>query len=213
MPNLDREQSSDRSQSNILTMAYQWFKSFHIVGFTVWFAGLFYLVRLFIYHVEANEQPEPASSILKQQYQIMEKRLYGIITTPGMLLTLAMAVGIISTEPDIIHEQWLHIKVSLVFLLIGYHYYCSILMKKLAVDECKWSSQQLRGLNELPTLFLVAIVLLAIFKNSLPTDITSYVIVGLVVVMAATIQLYARKRRLDSEKLAIEQIPTSEISA
>ena len=194
-------------------MAYQWFKSFHIVGFTVWFAGLFYLVRLFIYHVEANEQPEPARSILKQQYQIMEKRLYGIITTPGMLVTLAMAGGVISTEPDIIHERWLHIKVSLVFLLIGYHYYCSILMKKLAVDECKWSSQQLRALNELPTLFLVAIVLLAIFKNSLPTDITSYVIVGLVVVMAATIQLYARKRRLDSEKLAIEQIPTSEISA
>jgi protoporphyrinogen IX oxidase len=183
-------------------MAYQWFKSFHIIGFTVWFAGLFYLVRLFIYHVEANEKPEPARSILKEQYQIMEKRLYSIITTPGMLVTIAMAIGIISTEPGIIHESWLHIKLGLVTLLIGYHHYCKILMKKLAVDECKWSSQQLRGLNELPTLFLVAIVLLAIFKNNLPTDITGYLIVGLVVLMAATIQLYARKRRLDEEKLA-----------
>jgi protoporphyrinogen IX oxidase len=196
-----------------LTMAYQWFKSFHIVGFTVWFAGLFYLVRLFIYHVEANEKPEPARSILKEQYQIMEKRLYSIITTPGMLVTLAMAIGIISTEPDIIHQRWLHLKIGLVVLLIGYHYYCKSLMKKLAVDECKWSSQQLRALNELPTLFLVTIVLLAIFKNGLPTDLTGYLIVGLVVLMAATIQLYARKRRLDAEKLASNQVSTSEISA
>ncbi len=194
-------------------MAYQWFKSFHIIGFTVWFAGLFYLVRLFIYHVEANEQPEPARSILKEQYQIMEKRLYSIITTPGMFVTLAMAIGIISTEPDIIHQRWLHIKMGLVLLLIGYHHYCKSLMKKLAVDECKWNSQQLRALNELPTLFLVAIVLLAIFKNSLPTDITGYVIVGLVVLMAATIQIYARKRRLDAEKSATTEVSTSEISA
>ncbi|AFY95190.1 protoporphyrinogen oxidase HemJ [Chamaesiphon minutus] len=193
-------------------MAYQWFKSFHIIGFTVWFAGLFYLVRLFIYHVEANEKPEPARSILKEQYQIMEKRLYSIITTPGMLVTIAMAIGIISTEPGIIHQTWLHIKLSLVALLIGYHHYCKILMKKLAADKCKWSSQQLRGLNELPTLFLVAIVLLAIFKNNLPTDITGYLIVGLVVLMAATIQLYARKRRLDAEKLASNSSSTPELS-
>jgi putative membrane protein len=75
-------------------------------------------------------------------------------------------------------------------------------MKKLAADECKWTSQQLRGLNELPTLFLVVIVMLAIFKNGIPTDLTGYLIVGLVILMAATIQLYARKRRLDAEKLA-----------
>lgn len=191
-------------------MAYQWFKSFHIVGFTVWFAGLFYLVRLFIYHVEANDKPEPAQSILKEQYQIMEQRLYSIITTPGMFVTIAMAIGIISTEPEIIHERWLHIKIGFVVLLIGYHYYCRSLMKKLAVGECKWSSQQLRALNELPTLFLVAIVLLAIFKNALPTDITSYLLVGLVILMAATIQLYARKRRLDAEKLAIDPVSSSE---
>ena len=63
-------------------MPYLWFKAFHIIGVVVWFAGLFYLVRLFIYHVEADAQPEPAKSILKNQYTLMEKRLYGIITTP-----------------------------------------------------------------------------------------------------------------------------------
>ena len=64
-------------------MAYFWYKAFHIIGVVVWFAGLFYLVRLYIYHVEANDRPEPARSILQEQYLIMEKRLYNIITTPG----------------------------------------------------------------------------------------------------------------------------------
>ena len=76
-------------------MAYYWFKAFHIIGVVVWFAGLFYLVRLFIYHVEAEEEPEPARSILKKQYAIMETRLLKIITTPGMILTLAMAGGLL----------------------------------------------------------------------------------------------------------------------
>jgi putative membrane protein len=187
-------------------MAYSWFKAFHIVGIVVWFAGLFYLVRLFIYHVEANQEPEPARTILKNQYQIMEKRLYSIITTPGMLVTVAMAIGLLTTEPEILKEGWLHVKLGFVVLLIGYHHYCKRLMKQLAEDKCKWNSQQLRALNEAPTVMLIVIVLLAVFKNNLPTDITVWGIVGLVVAMAATIQLYARKRRKDQEKLS-EQVP------
>lgn len=182
-------------------MAYYWFKAFHLVGIVVWFAGLFYLVRLFIYHVEANEQPEPAQTILKNQYQLMELRLYNIITTPGMLVTIAMAIGLISTEPEVLKQGWLHIKLLFVVLLIGYHHYCRRLMKQLAKNECRWSSQQLRALNEAPTVFLVAIVLLAVFKNNLPTDITAWGILAMIVAMAAIIQFYARKRRLDKEKL------------
>jgi protoporphyrinogen IX oxidase len=190
-------------------MAYSWFKAFHIIGFVVWFAGLFYLVRLFIYHVEANLEPEPARTILKNQYQIMEKRLYHIITNPGMFVTIAMAIGIVSTEPDVLKEGWLHIKLLFVAILIGYHYYCARLMKKLAVDECPWSGQQLRALNEAPTVMLVAIVLLAVFKNNLPTDITVWGIFAMIILMAVTIQLYAKKRRQDKEKLMAEigQIP------
>jgi putative membrane protein len=190
-------------------MAYSWFKAFHIVGIVVWFAGLFYLVRLFIYHVEANQEPEPARTILKNQYQIMEKRLYSIITTPGMLVTIAMAIGLLTTEPDVLKEGWLHVKLGFVVLLIGYHHYCKRLMKQLAEDKCKWNSQQLRALNEAPTVMLIVIVLLAVFKNNLPTDITVWGIVGLVVAMAATIQLYARKRRKDQEKVSeqVAQIP------
>jgi protoporphyrinogen IX oxidase len=185
-------------------MNYLWFKAFHIIGVVVWFAGLFYLVRLFVYHVEANEQPEPNRTILQQQYQIMEKRLYRLITTPGMVLTVVMAIALLITSPDLLKEPWLHAKLAFVAANIGYHHYCGRLMKQMANDKFALSSQQMRWLNEVPTVFLVIIVLLAVFKNSLPTDITAWGILALIVAMAAIIQLYARKRRLDRERQATE---------
>jgi putative membrane protein len=187
-------------------MAYYWFKAFHLIGIVVWFAGLFYLVRLFVYHAEANEKPEPARSILKEQYEIMEKRLYHIITTPGMILTVAMAIALISTEPEILHSWWLHLKLVFVVGLIGYHHFCKRLMKKLAANECQWTGQQFRALNEAPTILLVVIVMLATFKNNIPLDLTSWLIFGLIILMAASIQLYAKKRRKDAEQKLAQQV-------
>lgn len=183
-------------------MAYYWFKAFHVVGVVVWFAGLFYLVRLFIYHAEAEAEPEPARSILQKQYALMEKRLYNIITTPGMVVTVAMAIGLLSQEPQVLRDGWLQAKLGFVALLMAYHMYCGRLMKQLVAGTCQWSGQQLRALNEAPTLLLVVIVMLAIFKNSFPTGVTTWLMVALVVLMAATIQLYAKKRRLDKERQA-----------
>jgi protoporphyrinogen IX oxidase len=182
-------------------MAYFWFKAFHLIGVVVWFAGLFYLVRLFVYHAEASEQSEPAQTILKNQYQIMEKRLYNIITTPGMIVTVAMAIGLLSTEPEVLKNGWMHIKLTFVALLLIYHFYCGRIMKQLAANKCQWTGQQFRALNEAPTVLLVVIVLLAVFKNSLPLDLTTWLVFALVILMAASIQLYAKKRRLDQEKL------------
>ncbi|MBD2120763.1 protoporphyrinogen oxidase HemJ [Trichocoleus sp. FACHB-262] len=193
-------------------MAYFWFKAFHIIGVVVWFAGLFYLVRLFIYHVEAEEKPEPARSILQEQYALMEKRLYNIITTPGMAVTVAMAIGMLYTQPDLLHDRWLHFKLGFVAILLVYHHYCGRLLKQLGKGECKWNSRQLRALNEAPTLLLVVIVMLAVFKNSLPTDATAWVVVGLVITMAATIQLYAKIRRKNEEKLAAAATQTTDNS-
>ncbi len=190
-----------------MTMAYYWFKAFHIVGVVVWFAGLFYLVRLFIYHVEAEAEPEPARSILQNQYTIMEKRLYGIITTPGMVVTVAMAIALLVQMPEYLKEGWMHIKLGFVALLLAYHHYCARLMRQLHRGECQWSGKQLRALNEAPTLLLVVIVMLVIFKNNFPTGATTWLVAGLVVFMAATIQLYARKRRLDREKEALATTP------
>ena len=182
-------------------MAYYWFKAFHLIGIVVWFAGLFYLVRMFVYHAEAAEQPEPAQTILKNQFQLMEKRVYTIIMNPGMILTVVMAAGLVYTEPEVLKSGWLHIKLALVAVLIGYHHYCGRIRKQLERNECKWSAQQFRALNEAPTVLLVAIVLLAVFKNNLPLDITTWLIAALVVAMAVAIQLYAKKRRQDQEKL------------
>ena len=182
-------------------MAYYWYKAFHLIGVVVWFAGLFYLVRLFVYHAEAEQKPEPAQTILKNQYELMEKRLYNIITIPGMVVTVAMAIGLISTEPEVLKSGWLHIKLTFVVLLLAYHFWCGRIMKKLAQGESKWTGQQFRALNEAPTLLLVVIVLLAVFKNGLPLDLTTWLIVALIVTMVAAIQLYAKKRQKDREKL------------
>jgi putative membrane protein len=194
-------------------MAYYWFKAFHIVGFVSWFAGMFYLPRLFVYHAEANEQPEPDRSILKKQFQLMEKRLYSIIMTPAMVLTLAMAIGLVSTEPDVLRQPWLHVKLALVAILVAYHGYCKRIMTKLAADECQMTAQQFRWFNEFPTVFFVVVVLLAIFKNDLPLDATTWTVAAMVLAFAVFIQLYARKRRLDKERAAQEAATNEESGA
>jgi protoporphyrinogen IX oxidase len=193
-------------------MAYQWFKAFHLIGVVVWFAGLFYIVRLFVYHAEASQEAEPAKTILINQYEIMEKRLYNIITMPGMVVTVVMAIGLLTTEPEVLKDRWLHIKLAFVAALLVYHFYCGRIMRRLAKGQCNWSGQQFRALNEAPTILLVAIVLLAVFKNNLPTDITAWGIAAMVVVMAVTIQLYAKKRKRDQEILVASQAKDDELT-
>ena len=180
-------------------MEYYWFKAFHIIGVVVWFAGLFYLVRLFVYHAEANEEQEPKKTILKTQYTLMEKRLYNIITTPGMLVTLVMAIGIISTDKTVLQSWWLHVKLLFVGLLLIYHYYCGKIIKQLEQDTCLWTGKQFRMLNEAPTILLVSIVLLVVFKNNLPLNFVTLLLVLLVILMMISIQLYAKKRRFSEE--------------
>ncbi|KZR75482.1 protoporphyrinogen oxidase HemJ [Prochlorococcus marinus] len=176
--------------------AYLWFKTLHIVGVVVWFAGLFYLVRLFIYHVEAAELEPTVKKAFEEQYTLMERRLANIITTPGMILAVSMAVGLLITQPSWLHQTWMQAKLALVAGLIAYHIFCYRLMGQLNRGECSWSGRQLRALNELPTLFLVLVVMLVVFKNQFPTGAATWLIVGLVLFMAASIQFYARWRRL-----------------
>ncbi|MEY3749907.1 MAG: protoporphyrinogen oxidase HemJ [Cyanobacteriota bacterium] len=182
--------------------AYLWFKTLHIVGVVVWFAGLFYLVRLFIYHREAEEL-EPALRLAFQaQYGLMEKRLANIITTPGMVVAVSMAAGLLVSNPAWLHQGWMHAKLAFVAGLIAYHAFCYRLMGQLQQGNCNWSPKQLRALNELPTLLLVIVVMLVVFKNQFPTGAATWFIVGLVVFMAASIQFYARWRRLRAEREA-----------
>ncbi|MCP9839511.1 protoporphyrinogen oxidase HemJ [Synechococcus sp. J7-Johnson] len=183
--------------------AYLWFKTLHIVGVVVWFAGLFYLVRLFIYHVEAEALEEPLRSAFQQQYTLMERRLANIITTPGMVVAVAMAVGLLVAQPIWLKQGWMHAKLAVVMALLAYHWFCYRLMGQLRQGSCRWSGRQLRALNELPTLMLVLVVMLVVFKGQFPTGAATWFLVALVVAMAGSIQFYARWRRLRVEQEAL----------
>ena len=107
----------------------------------------------------------------------------------------------ISDAEELLKQGWLHAKLGFVAVLIAYHFYCGRLMKQLAAGTCQWTSQTLRALNEAPTILLLLIVLLAIFKNSLPTDMATVAVIASVLLMIVTINLYAKKRKRDQEKL------------
>ena len=146
-------------------------KALHIIFIVTWFAGLFYIVRLFIYHTEAqnNEQlDERAKSVLCFQFKIMEKRLWYGITTPSFLLTLACGTLLLSKNwAHYITQPWMYLKLSLLAGLIVYHWYCGRIFNKLQKNEIPHSSLFLRFFNEIATVFLVCIVFTALFKNTL----------------------------------------------
>lgn len=146
-----------------------YFKALHIVGFVTWFAGLFYLVRMFVYHTESREKPEPEQSILTNQFNLMQWRVYKIICTPAMVLTwvCGLAMLFIYGLEWLQSNPWMYIKLMLLILLTGYHFSCKRIIKQLENGESTYTSFQFRLLNELPTLFLLSIVLLAVLKNSL----------------------------------------------
>lgn len=146
-------------------MSFFYLKALHIIFVVTWFAGLFYIVRLFIYHREAMEMEEPRKSILIDQYSLMEKRLWYGITWPSAILTLIFGPTLLPSFMPIKTEYWLHAKLFLVFLLFLYHLQCGRLYKALQRGESSWTSTKLRIWNEVSTLFLVAIVFLVILKD------------------------------------------------
>jgi protoporphyrinogen IX oxidase len=188
-------------------MEYLWFKSFHILGFVAWFAGLFYLPRLFIYHIETEERQEPIRSALKEEYSRIEKLLYKLIMMPAMIFTIVMAIGIVSTEPDVLRENWLHAKLLFVLLLVGFHFYCGRIISELETGTCSIDSLQMRRINEIPTILLGLVILLAIFKNSLPINIASWGTLAAILAFAVIIQLYASKRRSNKQE-ELSQVTT-----
>jgi len=129
-------------------------KALHIIFMVSWFAGLFYIVRLFIYFVEANEQEEPKKSILQEQFEIMQKRLWWIITTPAMILTVVFGAIMIIDQPEYyLSQPWMHWKLGFVGILLIYHFYCQKMMKQCQRRSIRWTSGKLRIWNELATLY------------------------------------------------------------
>ncbi len=144
-------------------------KAFHIVGFVAWFAGLFYLVRMFVYHVEAQDKPQPDRAILTKQFALMEGRVYTIICNPAMMFTWTCGLGMLYLNgwEWFSVNTWMHFKLLLLGLLTAYHIWCKRIVAQLAAGNFQFSSFQFRLLNEVPTLFLLSISLLAVLKNNL----------------------------------------------
>ena len=176
-------------------MAILYLKAFHIVGFVAWFAGLFYLVRIFVYHVEAEEKPSPEREILTRQFHLMEWRVYKIIANPAMMFTFACGIGMLIVNPAYLQLGWLHVKLTLLILLLGYHLYCKKIIQKLEAGTNTLTSFQFRLLNEVPTLFLVSIVLLAVLRNNVQYYFLFIGILVLAILFYLAAKAYRRKRK------------------
>ena len=181
---------------SLIMNAYYIFKIVHIIGFTAWFAGLFYLVRMFVYHTEAYDDPQPRQDILKDQFHLMEERVYKIICNPAMTITWIFGLLMIySNGWDWFKvNYWLHGKLLLVFALSGYQGYCGSLIKKLEKGKAGFSSTQFRLFNEVPTLFLILIASLAVFKNATNPFILVISIIGVIGVLVFFTRLYKNIR-------------------
>lgn len=136
-----------------------WIKAFHIIAMVAWFAGLFYLPRLFVYHVDAHD------NLSIQRFKIMEGRLYYYISYPAAILTTLLGLILVSYNwPYYLHAVWLHIKLSLVIILWIYHLSLGHYLKLFAQNKNQKTSKFYRIFNEVPTFLLVLIVILVVVK-------------------------------------------------
>jgi protoporphyrinogen IX oxidase len=172
---------------------YFYVKALHIIFVVTWFSGLFYIVRLFVYKAEANEKPEPERSILLKQFSIMQKRLWYGITWPSAILTLLFGtwIGILYGSLP----AWLLIKLFFVAGLFIYHLSLHSIFRQQQKENFKWTSYQLRMWNELATVFLLCIVMLAVVKQLLSVAWAVGVLVIFVVLLLAAIKIYKRFRK------------------
>lgn len=141
-----------------------WVKSFHIIFMVTWFAGLFYLPRLFVYHAQSNDQ------ISLERFKIMERKLFWGIMTPGAIITIILGIALIIGYGGLSYlaqSGWLHIKISLVIILIFYHIWCGKLLITFKNDQNHHSHVWFRWFNEFPVLLIIPIVLLVVMKPSL----------------------------------------------
>jgi len=134
-----------------------WLKAFHVIAMVTWFAGLFYLPRLFVYHADAGDW------ISVERFRIMERRLFMIMSI-GAAATVVLGIAMIVAAPAYLKMGWLHVKMTLVLLLIVYHGLCYKFLRDFAHDRRTHTARWFRAFNEVPSLLLVGIVILAIVK-------------------------------------------------
>jgi putative membrane protein len=171
---------------------YSYVKAIHLIFIVTWFSGLFYMVRLFIYHTEAAEKPEPAKSILQQQFKVMIRRLWLGITWPSAILTLIFGPWMMILLGSV--PTWLAIKLGFVVGLYGYHFSLHILYRQQMKGIFRLSSQQLRIWNEVATIFLVVIVILAVVKQEMSWVWGLVGLFAFVILLMSAIRIYKMVR-------------------
>lgn len=171
---------------------YNTYKALHIIFVVSWFAGLFYIVRLFIYHTEANMKSETERDILQKQFNFMQRRLWYVITTPAMILTVVFGSLMLWCQPALFSMPWMQIKLAFVVILLVYHFICQGIMYKLEKGNSGWKSGHLRMWNELATLILVAVIFLVILKDSLSWITGTLSFFGVAIALMLGIKLYKK---------------------
>ncbi len=177
---------------------YQYLKALHIIFIVTWFSGMFYIVRLFIYAAEAHEKQDEKTAVLLPQYQLMAKRLWLGITWPSAILTAILGPTLIFAGPwasSFANQPWLHIKLGFVVLLYMYFFSLHRIFKQQQQDVFTVSSMRLRVWNEVATLFLVAIVMLAVVKNAMSWVWGVLGLLGLMVLLVIAIRIYKKLRK------------------
>ena len=138
---------------------YLWLKALHLIFMVAWFAGLFYIFRLFVYHVKFKDQANMAEA-----YTLMERKLLYVIMHPAMSFTLIFGIWLLMVSPSLLQQGWMHAKLGCIFLLMVYQIFAGITHRKFKAGNYFLSEKACRLINEVPTFLLVAIILLAIFK-------------------------------------------------
>ncbi|MGY4877649.1 protoporphyrinogen oxidase HemJ [Vreelandella aquamarina] len=140
---------------------YLWAKAIHLMAMVTWFAAMFYLPRLYVYHALARDKGETTSI---ETFKVMERKLYRGIMTPSMIVVLIFGVWMLFLTPSWLSQGWMHAKLLLVVLLVAYHHVCLIYLKQLAQDRCTKSHVFFRWFNEAPVIALIIIIILAVLK-------------------------------------------------
>jgi putative membrane protein len=175
-------------------MDYLYVKALHIIFVVTWFAGLFYIPRLFIYQTEAEDKLEPAKSILQTQFKLMSKRLWYIITWPSAILASIFGIWLIYLNPVWLEQPWMLVKLAFVLALYFYHGFCQNIYNKLQKDIIKYSTFKLRIFNEISTIILFAVVFLVTVKSAISWvwGVVGILLFGVLIMLG--IKLYKRIR-------------------
>jgi putative membrane protein len=146
---------------------YNYIKAFHLIFVITWFAGLFYIPRLFVYQIEAFHKPSPGKEILGKQLKLMAKRLWFIITWPSAILAVFFAIILLYLRPFLVEEPWMQVKLGFVVLLIIYHLTTHVYFKQLQIDNVTKTSGFMRLWNEGATFILFAVIFLVLVKSAI----------------------------------------------